>query len=193
MRMVLSDKAAFPGSYIHGKEIRRGSRQAAGLLIMDDEGSELGGLIYGGAKDKSGKIEANAHLSFDQYMQDQIFTIDAGRNGDQRWSALSMSDRGDYPITEALAAEARIGKLPQEQQDAAWDEFYATHPGNNTRVVLGRARDKGSVLRLKDVEGRDRIVLRVAPDGQPSLDLLDERGTVVSHLPEKSPTASSPR
>jgi len=51
------------------------------------------------------------------------------------------------------------------------------------RVVLGRSSAGASVLRLKDAEGRDRIVMRVAPDGTPKLQLLDADGKVLSELP----------
>jgi hypothetical protein len=57
---------------------------------------EMGGLTWGGEKNKDGKILADGHLSFDQYMQDQICSIDAGREGEGRCSAMTFSDRGDY-------------------------------------------------------------------------------------------------
>ena len=96
-----------------------------------------------------------------------------------------MGDRGEYSILEVLQAYDRISKLPEEQRQAEWKKFMALHPGDNTRVVLGRAHDGSSVLRLKDTEGRDSIVLRVAPDGTPGLQLLGADGKVVSELPEK--------
>jgi hypothetical protein len=38
---------------------------------MNDEGTEMGGLIFGGQKDSKGEIHHEGHLSFDQYDQDQ--------------------------------------------------------------------------------------------------------------------------
>lgn len=191
IRMVLSNKADAPGVYIRNKEFPHTSRHAAGLLFYNDEGTENGGLIYGVSKDKEGRVtSSNVHLSFDKYMQDQIFTIDAGQEGKSGYSTLTMQDRGDYSIVDALEASNRIAKLPEEQRAAEWKKFAATHPGDHTRVVLGRATDGGSVLRLKDMEGRDRIVLRVAPDGTPKLQLLDADGKVVGELPQAT---ASPR
>ena len=43
---------------------------------------------------------------------------------------------------------------------------------------LGRVNDKSAVLQLKDPEGRNRIVLKVAADGTPSIQLLDAIGHV---------------
>lgn len=183
LRMVISDKAAFPGSFINGKEIPRADRQATGMLFLNDEGTEMGGLIYGGLKDKSGTIQSNGHLSFDQYMQDQVFSIDAGQEGSKHFSLISIADRGDYPITEAFEASKRIEALPPEQQQAEWKKFEESHPGDASRIVLGRANDASVVLKMRDRQGRDRLLMQVAADGSPIIKLLNEEGKVVSQLP----------
>ena len=41
-------------------------------------------------------------------------------------------------------------------------------------------------LRLKDQEGRDRIVLRVEADGSPIIQLLDKEGKIVRQLAESA-------
>jgi hypothetical protein len=169
--MVLTNKSSAPGAYIKNKEYPHPDRQVTGLLFFDDEGTEDGGLVYGISKDQSGHMTgSNVHLSFDQYI---------------------MGDRGDYSILEALQANDRISKLPEERREAEWKKFVDTHPGDNTRVVLGRARDGGSVLRLKDMEGRDRIVLQVAPDGTPKVQMLDANGKVVRELSQDASGSTS--
>jgi hypothetical protein len=46
VRLILADKAQFPGNYLHGKETRNANRDdSAGLLFVNDEGTEDGGLI----------------------------------------------------------------------------------------------------------------------------------------------------
>ena len=188
IRLILTNNANSPGIYIKNKEYPHpNGRKSAGLLFFDDEGTEDGGLAYGISKDQNGKVTGSeGHLSFDQYMQDQIFTIEAGRDGDKKFSLLRMDDRGDYPITDALEALTRIRKLPADQQPAELKKFLDAHPGDNPRVILGRARDGSSVLRLKDMEGRDRLVLSVAPDGSPKLQFLGASGKVISELPQNS-------
>jgi hypothetical protein len=188
IRLVLTNKASSPGIYIKNKEYPHPSgRKGAGLLFFDDDGTEDGGLAYGIEKDKDGRVtSSNGHLSFDQYMQDQIFTIDAGRDGDKKFSLLRMDDRGDYSLLDALDAVARIQKLPADQQPAELQKFVAAHPGDHPRVILGRVRDGSSVLQLKDAEGRDRLILRVAPDGAPHLQFLDAAGKVISELPQNT-------
>jgi hypothetical protein len=187
LRMVLSNKTDFPGIIIKGKETPHPGRSTAGMLFFNDEGTENGGLIFGGSKDKSGKVTSYGHLSFDQYEQDQVFSIDAQQENGQRTSELRMIDEPDHPLTQELDEASRIAKLPKDQQEAASKQSRATTPHAETRIQLGRADDKSVALRLKDVQGRDRLVIRVQPDGTPVLQLLDENGKVTSQLP---PSAS---
>jgi len=39
--------------------------------------------------------------------------------------------------------------------------------------------DKSATLQLKDVEGHNRLILRVAPSGEPSIQMLDAEEHVV--------------
>jgi hypothetical protein len=187
LRMVLSNKTDFPGIIIKGKETPHPGRSTAGMLFFNDEGTENGGLIFGGSKDKQGKVTSYGHLSFDQYEQDQVFSIDAQQENGQRTSELRMIDEPDHPLTQELDEASRIAKLPKDQREAASKQSRATTPHAETRIQLGRADDKSVALRLKDVQGRDRLVIRVQPDGTPVLQLLDENGKVTSQLP---PSAS---
>ena len=50
-RLIISDRAEFPGAFMRGKEYPRPDRRdAAGMLFMNDEASEMGGLIWGWAE-----------------------------------------------------------------------------------------------------------------------------------------------
>jgi len=51
-RMILASRARFPGSFTRHKEVPRPDRsQVAGILFVDDEGTENGGLIQKGRID----------------------------------------------------------------------------------------------------------------------------------------------
>jgi hypothetical protein len=186
LRMVISNKAEFPGIIIKGKETPHPDRSTAGMLFFNDEGTENGGLIFGGSKDQQGRVTSYGHLSFDQYEQDQVFSIDAGEENGQRTSELRMIDQPDHPITQDIEAAERIAKLPKDQQPSAWKAYRATTPHAEARILLGRGEDKSVALRLKDVHGRDRLVIRVQPDGSPVMQFLDENGKVTSQLPSAS-------
>jgi catechol 2,3-dioxygenase-like lactoylglutathione lyase family enzyme len=183
LRMVLSNKALFPGIIIKGKETPHPNRKTAGMLFFNDEATENGGLIFGGMKDKSGSASSYGHLSFDQYEQDQIFTIDAQQEGKKRKVGLAVIDRPDYPIGELIAFADRVKGLPEDQQKAEYAKFQQTHPPAASRLYLGRADDGSVGLKLKDAGGLDRIVIEVAADGSPAVRFLDPKGNVIYKLP----------
>ncbi len=185
VRLVIADKASFPGLIVKGKEYPY-DRHTAGMLFFDDEGTENGGLIFGGSKDSSGKVQSWGHLSFDQYMQDQVFVIDAEEEDGQRNQRIELTDEPDYtviPITAFTDALGQVAKLPVDQRRPKLRQLLANQPKPHTRMYLGRSGDQSVALRLKDTEGRDRVVIMVAPDGSPKLQMLDEKGKVTSQLP----------
>jgi hypothetical protein len=182
-RLIISDRAEFPGAFMRGKEYPRPDRRdAAGLLFINDEASEMGGLIWSGLKDKDGRVQNRAHLSFDQYEQDQIFVIDSGREDQDKFSAIRIGERGDYPIQQAFDANLQINKLPKDQQAAEWKKFFTTHTGDADRIYLGRSPDKSASLRIKDDHGHDRLIIRVDAGGNPVIQFLDEGGKVSKEI-----------
>jgi hypothetical protein len=52
------------------------------------------------------------------------------------------------------------------------------------RASIERDPDKSAALRLRDPEGRTRILLRVAADGTPTMQFLDASGNVLHHWPD---------
>jgi hypothetical protein len=184
LRMVISDQTRFPGGIIRGKEYPF-DRQTAGMLFFNDEATENGGLIFGGKKGKDGKKFSYGHLSFDAFEQDQVFTIDAGQEGDKKVSGLAIMDRPDWFIGEALEFMEHVKKLPENQQKAEMEKFQAGHPGPNRRLYLGRAEDNSVGIRLLDPQGRERILIQVASDGSPVIKFSDAAGKVVSQWPAK--------
>src|SRR5215467_219894 len=121
VRLTISNRRDFPGAWNRGKEYPRPDRrEAAGMLFMSDEGTEQGGFIWGAGQLPDGSIQNHIHLSFDQYEENQIFAIDAGQEGKDRFSRLTMVDQGDYPIEEKRKANEAIEKVPADQRDAAW-------------------------------------------------------------------------
>lgn len=186
VRMIVSNRAESPGLILHGKEYPHPTRKTAGIVFFDDEGTESGGVIFGGKKDQDGKVTRSGHLSFDQYDQDQVFSIDAGETDGRRQSGITISDRGNYPIMDALQAFTSMQKLPPAQQPAERAKFRASHPGDAPRLYLGRSADRSVALRLMDEQGRDRLRVKVNADGSPVIQFLDDAGKVTAELPQKN-------
>jgi hypothetical protein len=182
-RLTISNRADFPGAWNRRKEYERPDRrEAAGMLFMSEEGTEQGGFIWGASQLPDGTIENHSHLSFDQYEENQVFAIDAGQEGKEKFARITMVDQGDFPIEEKRHANEEIDKLPVNQQDAAWDKFFAKHRHDVKRLTLGRSPDGSVGLELRDQAGKARIVLAVRPNGEPILQFFNDDGRVVREL-----------
>lgn len=182
VRMVISDETEFPGAYYMGKEYPRTDRDATGILFNDEEGTENGGLIFGGKKDKDGITHSWGHLSFDEYQRDQTLALESDSNGTSRntYYAINDDDR-PYPLTPQYSEEyQRVKAMPLgPERDKASKAWHAKYPsGLINRGYFGRGRDKSVSLVLKDMEGHSRLVARVAPDGTPVLEFLDAHGKI---------------
>src|SRR5579871_5966713 len=183
VRLTISNRADFPGAWNRKKEYPRPDRRdTAGMLFMSEEGSEQGGFIWGASQLPDGSIQNHAHLSFDQYEENQIFAIDAGQEGEEKFSRITMLDQGNYPIEEKRKANEAIEKLPVEQQDAAWTKFFATHRSDVKRMELGRSADGSVGLQLRDPKGQVRILLSVRPNGEPIIQFMSADGKVLRKL-----------
>lgn len=181
LRLVLASKGRFPGDFLRGKENPRPDRQhAAGMLFLNDEGTEAGGLIYAG-REVGGRAKAGMSLTFDRFRQDQVLQL-LHQEGDGRASAgVVISDRPDgltYPIDALKADVAAIEALPENQRGARWDALAKDGRLGNPRVFLGTTRDQGAALVLSDGSGRPRMMLMVTTAGEPRLQVLDEAGRV---------------
>lgn len=182
-RMVISDRAEFPGAYYLGKEYPRTDREATGMLFNDDEGTENGGLIFGGNRDAKGVTHSFGHLSFDEYQRDQTMVLESDSDGSSRNTSYVLNDDDTpYAITPECSAEwQRVkGMPPGPERVAASKAWHAKYPGGIiNRGYFGRARDKSVSLSLSDTQGHERLIARVAPDGTPVLEFLDANGKVV--------------
>ncbi len=182
-RMVISDKAEFPGAFFQGKEYPRSDRGATGMLFNNDEGTENGGLIFGGNKDKDGVAHSYGHLSFDEYERDQTLVAEAESDGDSRKVYYGINDDTSRdPISPAMSIEyQRLKAMPEgAARDAELKRLRAKYPGGIvSRGFFGRETDKSVSLSLKDQQGRERLVARVAADGTPELRFLDANGKVI--------------
>jgi hypothetical protein len=185
-RMVIADHAEFPGAYFMGKEYPRSDRDATGMLFNDEEGTENGGLIFGGKKDKNGTSHSWGHLSFDQYQRDQTMALESDHDGQDAsvYYAINDDDR-PYSLTPEYSSEWQRVKAmsPSPERTAAGKALRTKYPGGLVnRAYFGRGRDKGVMLSLKDQQGRARLVASVGPDGRPKLDFLDEQGKTVRSI-----------
>lgn len=180
-RLIIADRAEYPGSFFHGREIARPDRSdSAGMLFINDEGTEDGGLIYGGSK-HNGKPSSFSHLSFDQYEQDQTVVLGTSLSEDgTRNAGITLNDAPNQPITPELYHQAeQVKAMPHGPERArAWADFMKTYPALRQRASLQRDNDGSVGLTLRDKDGHERLRITVSADGEPAIQLLDAKGAV---------------
>src|SRR6266481_7471005 len=123
LRMVISDHAKLPGIINGGKE-QPFARPQAGMIFYNDEGSENGGLIFGGHRNAKGEVvDSGGSLSFDKYGANQIVQLLGVDDREDQMSGLSVTDS-------------------------------VTGKDNRERVWVGRKDDGAAAVRLMDSRGR---------------------------------------
>lgn len=155
LRMVISDHARLPGMIVRGKESAM-ARPQAGMLFYNDEGTENGGLIFGGRKNERGEVvDSGGSLSFDRYGANQVVQLVGVDDKDDRFAGLAVVDS-------------------------------PTGTDTRRRAWVGRRDDGTASVELRDAEGRKRLVLSVGAAGETSLAFLDAAGKVVRKLTPES-------
>ena len=94
-RMVISNKSRLPPVVIKGQEHPEMGepRPQAGMVFYNDEGTENGGLIFGGKKNQKGEIvDSGGSLSFDKYGAGQIVQLAGIDDKEDRFAGLGVSD-----------------------------------------------------------------------------------------------------
>jgi len=92
LRMVISDHAKLPGIIIRGKE-QPFRRPQTRMLFYNDEGSENGGLIFGGRRNPRGEVvDSGGSLSFDKYHANQIVQLIGVNDKEDRFAGLRVTD-----------------------------------------------------------------------------------------------------
>lgn len=173
LRMTISNTDSGPGIIVKGREFPHPSRRSAGILFFNDEGTENGGLIFGG-RNEDGKVANYGHLSFDQYEQDQVVVLEQNDDGGKRDATLSFWDRPDTALPWDLADRMNT---PEGRAEA--DKLRSTGGFGHPRLLIGKTDDSVATVSLKDAKGRARLVMKVAPGGDASIEFLDENGTTV--------------
>jgi hypothetical protein len=186
IRVVISNKTQFPGSFIQGREIARPDRRTyAGMLFVNDEGTENGGFIHSGQLDSRGQPEASFSLTFDRFRQDQMLQLIQEESDGMSTAGVVINDRPDYrtfSVTDLMNMAAQADKLSGAERDALLRKHRDAGDFGFPRAYLGTQRDGAAELVLRDAKGRKRLRLAVAADGTPAVEVIDENGRVSKSL-----------
>src|SRR5204863_6026630 len=80
LRIVIANRPRSIGPIYKGKPFGYKGGGRPGVIFFNDEGSENGGLTMTGSRDAQGRYRASTSMSFDQYDQDQILTLQYADN-----------------------------------------------------------------------------------------------------------------
>ena len=172
VKMVMSNKERFPQTIVSDGQTIQNKRDVPGMLFYNERGDECGGLIFGGNKDKDGKVSAGGHLSFDRFGQDQVIALTYQQQGPTYTAGLTFNDAPDASLAETNATMERLKTAPAAEQQQARREGKM---GLLPRVYMGTTRSKSSALLLNDQRGDNRVML-LANSEQSTLDFKDSQG-----------------
>jgi len=152
LRMVIANSARLPGVIIKGHEQPKQDRPQAGMLFFNDEGTENGGLIFGGHRDAKGEVvDAGGSLSFDRYGANQVVQL------------LGVDDKDNH----------MAGLVVTDSQEGGQGE---------RRLWAGRTGDGASRLSLMDADGKKRVEISVGAKGNGQIVFLDANGNAVKTI-----------
>jgi hypothetical protein len=190
--LALAHRTAIPGPSINGKnyppDVIESRPLLSGMIFFNDQGDEVGGLIYNGITRGSG-YSAVGHLSFDQWRQNQVVAIQYNDNGRTRRAGLNVWDRPtDRTMDQQLDLLGRIRGAEGEERDSLMRVHSEAQVAGDYGVqrLFAGSRDETAQVELRDTAGRVRARLSVDAAGVARLEFLDESGRVVATYPGAS-------
>jgi hypothetical protein len=158
----------------------------AGILFVNNDGIEGGGLVYRGRK-MAGTVSAAATLTMDQYNEDQVVALQYSQAGTKKINGLTIADRPDSIGPELGELYRVLDPMPQSPtRDSIARALMARVPMNQRaakRVFVGRDSMKAAVVNLADRAGNPRLRLSVDSLGNASIVFLDAIGKVIRTIP----------
>lgn len=161
LRMIIGNSTHASATPWRGETVPRPDREpAAGILFMNDDGSECRGLQFAGHRSSEGQPSSGANLTFDCFEQNEGLRVMLVQQGDQSLRLIELLDQPAHAL---------------DHREPAWEGV--------SRLAIARADDGSAMLLLRDGAGRDRIRLVAPLVGCPVVEVLDEKGHAVSLIP----------
>lgn len=179
--MVISNQERQHPGIVNGKVIERKAPRPPGMIFFNHLGDEMGGLIFG---DNDG----NGHfgsLTWDKVRNDQTIGFRHLESNDGTYTTgLEMWQPPNIPADAMLAKYEAANKITDAaKRKAAIQALIDNHELTASRLFLGKDRDDSMLLIMRDIKGKSRIIMEVAPDGTPKLTFLDAAGKTIYSLP----------
>ena len=189
--MVISNKKHIPGVSINGKtypkEFSDGRENYSGIIFFNEQGDEVGGLVYNGFLKKDSGYFAIEHLSFDQWKQNQVVALQYLDNGKSRRAGLRVYDRPNVPMDEIFDRYVRRNNATKgtPAYDSITKEIQSSKSRGDDgveRMFVGSLNEEAQI-QLRDKKGNVRAKFYVDKDGNAKIEFLNEKGKVERVFP----------
>ncbi len=189
--IAISNRERIAGPVMGGKAYpvatSEGREYMAGMVFFNQEGDEMGGLVFNSFRLPNGRIAGIGHLSFDRYADNQVLSLEYNENAAGVRSGLTFYDRpgaGKFKTSLDLVDEARTAS---PERLAEIRKSLAAMRSNGElgveRVFVGSTNQVAQFV-LKDSKGRVRARLAVDANDEARLEFLDDAGKVTARFPK---------
>ncbi len=176
--IVLSnpEKQALPTTDGKVLDIEHTERDA-GLLFFNEDGDEVGGLVFSIDSTQSSQL-----LTFDQRKNDQIMVLHKHEyKEDNEWEkqyGLMLLERSDTPLHIKMAELKAIEETKDSIERQKRLRDYYKNPENRVpqRLFVGRTYSEDVGLFLYDKFRKPRLLIYVDKDGEPHIESFDKEG-----------------
>lgn len=179
VRLVVSNKARFPGLMINGEE-HPYPRGVAGIVFIDDTGTEFGALTTHTRRAEQ-DFGAYSGLQFGNVAQGQTIGMLYDDDAGQRKAGLFIRGASADGSAQLLERGRTVQQMPEgpAKVRAMAELRRAEGP---SRISVARMKDESAAVALSDPEGNPRLRLVVDAAGAPRLEFLDASGNVTRSL-----------
>lgn len=149
LRMVIADHDRMPGVIVKGKEQPKVDRPEAGMLFYNDEGSENGGLIFGGHRNEKGEVvDSGGSLTFDKYGASQIVQLAGVDDKDDKFAGLVVNQQDPGGRSRRIwVGRSDDGAAVVALMDAKGKKRLVMQVGNDGKTSLDFLDGDGRVVR----------------------------------------------
>jgi len=177
LKLTISNRERLPEPIMEGKTFKR-EGAAPGMIFYNDEGDENGGLIFGGKKE-NGRPNAGASLTFDQYHQDMSIALQYIEEDGKRRAYLKFTD---YPDISIPQVQAMLEKYEESQREAVQNKMWEEGLFGRERVYIGRDGEKTAKVVLSDANGKPRLIMQTAAEGNPEIIFMNAEGKITNRI-----------
>lgn len=163
----------------------------AGMIFFNEEGDEIGGLVFNSAQLPDGRKFGAGHLSFDRYNDNQVINLEHKENihGSIK-SGITFYDRtgnGSFGKNLDLIEEYKYQNISDDRKKEIIEEIRKMKKNRDLgveRVFLGSDNEIPQ-LTMKDVMGNERIKLFIDSTNVAKLHFYNEKGVLIGEIPKE--------